>query len=380
MPNLKSKRVAVSLSLFIVSAIILSAYNPAAILFLHKTLYVKYVRITKSEFTSRFKPRDLEVAIGHAKSQPWVQKQIQNDLAPFKGGVTSKHVDEWFKTFQHPTENKLAKFTVKDGVVTVDVPAEYTKLRAYKTIFSVIELLAKQKYIPDCKFIVALNDYLAFVPQGAKRPAAIFTFAKHTEIPIEKNTILVPDWMNVRFWDVLRGRIRLANKLYPWSRKAELIHWRGGTADSMRHRAQLLNLNKSLNFLDVAFTEGSNTQAFMDPENSVKYKYQVALDGSRCTWERMIWQMSSNTVLIKPNSPQKQWYHMALEPYINYVPLENIDEHNVNAVYTWLQKHDAHARQISRNANKFARENFKTQDFFAYYALVLQEYAKLYKG
>ncbi|HSX19530.1 MAG TPA: glycosyl transferase family 90 [Gammaproteobacteria bacterium] len=379
MPQSKSKKVYISVTLLIISAAILCAVNPAPILFVYKTLYVKYVRITKSNFACRFKDAQLELAIEHAKAQPWVQKQIADDLAPFKDGISHAQIETWFKNFQHVTHTKLAKFTVKDGKVIVDTPTEFTSARSYKTVYSVVSILAAKGKVPDCEFIVALNDYLAFVPPKAKN-AAIFTFAKHTEIPVEQNTILIPDWMNVRYWDTLRSRIALGSKLYPWQRKRDIIHWRGGASDSMHHRMKLIKLKDKLTFLDVAMTEGDHSAQRLDPENSLKFKYQIALDGSRCTWERMVWQMSANTLLIKPNSPQVQWFYKGLEPYKNYVPIKTVDEINISAIYNWLLEHDAEAKEISQNANQFAKDNFKTQDFFAYYAVLLQEYAKLYRG
>lgn len=379
MTVLKSKKVIISLILLITSAAILCAVNPAPILLLYKIIHVKYVRIAKSDFASRFNDTELAEAYAYAKNQPWVQKQIQSDLAPFKQGVKHTQIEHWFKTIQDPVHSKLAKFTVKNKIVTVDVPNELKSSRAYKTIYSVIELLAAKGYIPNCEFIVALNDHVSRIPPDEKL-AAIFSFAKHTEVPVEQNFILIPDWMNVRYWDVLRQRIKLANKLYPWSRKKNMIHWRGGLADSMSHRINLVNLKHQYKFLDVGMTAGKDAVPFVDPELSILYKYQISLDGVRCTWERMVWQMSANTVLIKPDSPQVQWFYTGLEPYKNYVPIKTVDAQNIQNVYTWLQEHDSEAKEISKNANEFAKNNFKTQDFFAYYALLLQEYAKLYEG
>lgn len=377
MPKPNSRKVVISLILLFASAAILCAVNPAPILLLYKTLYVKYVRITKHDFAKRFNDQQLDLAIQHAKEQPWVQKQIAEDLAPFKDGIKHAQIEQWFKNFQHVTKTKLAKFTVKNNIVSVEVPDEFVAARSYKTVYSIVKHLSARAKIPDCEFLVALNDYLDFIPPNAK-PAAIFTFAKHMEIPVEKNTILIPDWMNARYWDILRNRIALGSKLYTWNRKINQIHWRGGSADSMMHRAKLIKLKSKLDFLDVGMTEGSDAVPKVDPENSLKYKYQIALDGSRCTWERMVWQMSSNTVMIKPNSPQVQWFHKGLEPYKNYVPIVTVDEINMTAIYNWLLEHDQEAKEISANANQFAKENFKTQDFFAYYAVLLQEYAKLF--
>lgn len=378
MPSLKSKKVIISLVLLIASAAVLCAVNPAPILLLYKTIHVKYVRIAKGDFATRFSDAELAAAYSYAKNQPWVQKQVQSDLAPFKQGIQHTQIEHWFKTIQDPVHSKLAKFTVQNKKVKVDVPEELKSTRAYKTIFSVIDLLAAKGYVPDCEFIVALNDHVSYIPPSESL-VAIFSFAKHTEVPVEQNFILIPDWMNVRYWDVLRQRIKLANKLYPWSRKKDMIHWRGGRADSMSHRMNLVQLKDRYKFLDVGMTEGKNAVPFVDPELSVRYKYQIALDGVRCTWERVVWQMSANTVLIKPDSPQVQWFYLGLEPYKNYVPIKTVDAQNIGDVFKWLQTHDLDAKAISKNANEFAQNNFKTQDFFAYYAVLLQEYAKLYQ-
>jgi len=367
----------VTIVLLFVSAVIFCSINPAPMLQAYKFLYVKYMRVTKADFTKRFTHAELYAAIAHARGQAWVQDQIAADLAPFKGGISHAQLATDFKIMQHSTANKLAKFTVTDKVVTVDVPAEFLELRSYKTVYAVVNLLAGRGLIPNCEFIVALNDYLAYIPENITQPVPIFTFAKHTKVPVEQTAILIPDWMNLRYWDILRGRISLANKLYPWESKKVLIHWRGGCADSMLHRTKLVQLKHKYDFLDVGMTEGNDKVAFMDPEQSIQYKYQISLDGARCTWERMIWQMASNTVMIKPYSPQVQWFHRGLQPYKNYVPIADIDADSIHKVYTWLQQHDQEAKAIVQHANEFAQENFKTQDFFAYYAVLLQQYAKL---
>jgi hypothetical protein len=358
----------------------LALVNPTVVIKLYKSIYVKYVRIAKSDFENRFTEVQLQSAITHAASQSWIQEQIAADLSPYKNGISQAQINTWFKELQHESKNKLAKFTVSDGAVTAITTPEIKASRQYKTVYSVVSILANKRFIPDCEFIVALNDYLAYVPEQQSEPAAILSFAKHTKLPVEQNTILIPDWMNVRYWDVLRSRIDLASRIFPWERKKDLIHWRGGRADSMQHRTKLLSLTKHLNFLDVGMTEGSNPASYIDPEFSVQYKYQIALDGARCTWERMVWQMYSNTVLIKPNSPQAQWFHKGLVPYVNYVPIVDVTEPDVTAAYTWLKNNDESAKMIMHNANQFARENFKTQDFFAYYAILLNEYAKLMKS
>ncbi len=377
MVKIRSKQIFSNAGLLLLIAATLALTNSTIVIKLYKSFYVKYARITKSDFEKRFTDEQLRAAIAYAAEQPWIQQQIAADLAPYKNGISHSQINKWFTDLQDSTRNKLVKFTVNKGVVTVVASPELIDSRAYKTVNSVISILANKKLIPDCEFIIALNDYLAYIPDNTYAPAAILSFAKHTQIPIEKDTILIPDWMNVRYWDILRSRIDLANHLFPWQRKKALIHWRGGRADSMQHRSKLLDLKQTIKFLDVGMTEGNTPSSYMDPEFSVQYKYQIALDGARCTWERMVWQMYSNTILIKPNSPQMQWFHRGLKPYFNYIPIVAVNETDITDAYNWLLNNDEAAKIIMRNANKFAKENFKTQDFFAYYAILLNEYAKL---
>ena len=355
---------------------ILLCLNPKIIIPIYKSLYTKYVRIIKSSFRNRFSKHELNIAILYAKNQGWVQDQISTDLRPFKNGISSAQIDDWFKNLQH-AQNKLVKFIVKNNQLIVDVPRELITSRAYKTVYGVIELLVQNHKMPDCKFIVSLNDYLSYIPNNWEEPVAIFSFAKHTKVPVEQTTIVIPDWMNTYYWDVLRGRINVASYLYPWKHKKPLIHWRGGRADSMQHRAKLIALKNKFTFLDVGMTEGDNRVPYLYPEYSLQYKYQISLDGARATWERVVWQMYSNSVLIKPDSPQVQWFYKGLQAYNNYIPLEDLSEQKVLNLYNWLITNDLKVQEIISNANVFARNNFKTQDFFAYYVVLLEKYAKL---
>lgn len=380
---LKSKflLIIISIGLVFSCTAIFFVSNPKQKLTLYKKLYVTYTYVFQRNLSSRFNDAQLSKAIDHASNQTWVQKRLREDFAPFQGGITKQQVDHWFATEQDEI-NKLVKFTVKNRKVTsTTLVSDYVYAKdAFKTINTIITSLAKQGYIPDCEFIISLNDYL--VPTGKNNtPVAILSFAKDTTVPIEQNTILIPDWMNVLYWDRLKGRIKYAKKIYPWQNKRSLIHWRGGCADSLGHRNKLLELNDQLTFLDVGMTQGVAKQAkFIDPEQSLLYKYQISLDGARSTWERIIWQMYSNSVMLKPKSTQIQWFHDGLIAYQNYVPVNNIDKQDIINVYKWLTTHEDKVQDIIRNANEFAEENFKTEDFIAYYALVLREYGKLYQG
>lgn len=350
---------------------------------IYKFWYVKYQRIFNNKLKYRFTEQDLNSAIINAKSQPWVIEQILADLEPFiKDNLNEEIINNIYTDLLKYEQLKpfLVKFKIKNHHIQVELNADIAKSRAYKTIYAVIKILNEYHLIPDCVFIIFLNDYLHYIPTEIRKPIPILSFAKDINIPIENKVILIPDWMNIYYWDVLKDRIELAKKIYPWYKKESLIHWQGGMADSLQHRIKLINLKNTLNFLEVNATQGNNSVPFLDPEFSLKYKYQVALDGARCTWERVVWQMHSNCLMIKPKSTQMQWFYRGLKKDYNYFLIEDIDEENLIKAYQWLINNDVKVQKIIENANQFARNNFKTQDYFAYYVLLLQEYAKLMKN
>lgn len=339
-------------------------------------LKVKLYKSLQIKSKNRISKKDLLSTIERARQQSWVQQQISNDLKPYQAGITKEDVNHWFNLEQDYV-NRLVKFSINGGNVTTSTIVEkFTNDQAFITIKSVVELLSRNNLITDCEFIISMNDY--FVPTGKlENSSAIFTFAKDSQISIEKDTILIPDWINLKNWDHMQPRINFAKKVYPWDEKYPIIHWRGGCADSMQQRKKLVTLTNILPFIDAIMI--TKQKDFVEPEYSLKNKYQIALDGARSTWERIIWQLHSNSVLLKPVSTQIQWFHAGLEPYQNYVPISDITNQDLRDTYTWLQTHDNEVQKIITNANQFANDNLNTIDMIAYYAIVLQEYAKLYK-
>ena len=379
--NLNFMYLFIILMIIIFSIRILYINDNYNLLKIYKFLYVKYKTIFKSNLQGRFNRKDLELAIANARNQAWVVEQIKADLKPFhRKGLSEKAIHQFYirLVIHKELTRNLVKFKIKNHKITTEYLNEDIQYyRHYKTLYSVIKILNEYRLIPDCSFIIYLYDHLDYIPKDIKESVPIFTFAKDTEIPIENSTILIPDWMNLYYWDILRGRINLAKKIYPWAKKKATIHWRGGLSDSIQHRKKLVDLKDKLEFLDVGMTEGDHKMPFLDPEFSLKYKYQVALDGVCSTWERVVWQMYSNCLMIKPKSTQVQWFYRGLKEYYNYFPIEDVNQSNLIKAYKWLINNDNQVQQIIKNANEFAEVNLKTQDFFAYYVLLLEEYAKL---
>ena len=341
-------------------------------------LYKRYARIRYSNFENVVKLETVKSKIDNIEQGNFLSEQIQSDLKPYKQGLNEDYLNKQFEKY-NLDKNKLAFFTVQDGRVLIETSAKNLQTRACKALKQVLEYLAKHKLISNTKFVVILEDFLQEIPGGIKHDEALpfFTFAKDTARDLEKSTILIPDWMNISYWKVLKWRIDTAAKMVPFAKKINKVHWRGGSCDSSGHRGQLVALSKELDFVDAYFTDGEFPKDFIVPELSMKYRYQVSLDGARCTWERVVWQLQSNCLMLKPDSTQVQWFYKGLKAGENYIRLKEITKESLTNTVTELNKNPVKANQIARNATEFANSYLTEDDFVAYFAVLINEYSKL---
>jgi hypothetical protein len=152
--------------------------------------------------------------------------------------------------------------------------------------------------------------------------APILAVAKDTLESIDQDSVLIPDWMNLENWPRLEPRMAHANKNYPWSRKSDTVFWHGGIADvsGYRHKITALSANMHHQGIDAQFTYGGKgTDKFLQPEDHLKYKFQLTIDGHTAAWERPVWQLYSNSVMVKQHSHLNQWYYPALQADKHYI-------------------------------------------------------------
>ena len=114
------------------------------------------------------------------------------------------------------------------------------------------------------------------------------------------------------------------------------------------------------------------------PEDHLKYKYLLSLDGNSATGTRVPWIMLSNSVLVKQESRKIQWYYDALKPYIHYVPLKE-DLSNIFSQIAWMESHDQEVQGITKNAQHFVKNELMPEHIEAHVILILNEYSSLQK-
>ena len=311
----------------------------------------------------------------------WAVQQISSDFSPY----TKFSVQDMQNTFDTISDandaNIIIKIAINDGAVTITKKDSVTLCAAaefglsiYKAIF---EYALQKKYVSNVTFLLRFSDLFSKISSSKSIAdfAPILAVAKDTSKNIEKNLVLIPDWMNLNSWCKLKPRIKIARSTFSWDKKTPVILWRGGFADVTGYRKKVVEYSKSTNskVVDAKFAEDGD-KYFMHPEQHLSHKYQLSIDGHTAPWERPIWQLYSNSVMIKHKSSLIQWYYNAIKPDQHYIEVTD----NVGDLDIAVSKYtDEQLQRISQNANDFVENNLNTDDMVAYTILVLQKIEKM---
>jgi hypothetical protein len=125
--------------------------------------------------------------------------------------------------------------------------------------------------------------------------------------------------------------------------------------------------------IDAKFVD-QKRPTFVSPEDHLRYKYLISIDGARCAWERFIWHLHSNSLVFKNESAQKQWFYNGILPYVHYIPVK--DEQSLLAAIGWAKMHPIEVQSIIQNASTFVEENLSLEDMYHYFMVLIQEYSK----
>ncbi|NRB10677.1 MAG: hypothetical protein HRU35_03570 [Rickettsiaceae bacterium] len=309
----------------------------------------------------------------------WIIKELEQSFAIYKKFTP----EEVLKTHELtvPAENYTV-FIIKDGKVTYKNRNRnigrfiLRGINYYQKLFS---YLHKKKLIGDLVIMIRMSDVMGdeYSEININDIAPLFAFSKNTNKHLDKYSVLIPDWLNLRHWPLNLKQVELANKQFPWDKKLNVVFWRGGMSDVSGYRHGIVNISKNLNQqkIDAQFTEGKlATAKFTKLKDHIAYKYQLSIDGWAATYERSIWQLYSNSVMLKQNSIYTQWFSSALEPGKHYVDVGT----NANELLTILSKYsDEELHEIAVAGQKFVKENLMPEDMIVYLILVLQKYEKL---
>lgn len=251
---------------------------------------------------------------------------------------------------------------------------------------------AERLPLPDVEFIVTCDDADRF---GEYLEAPLLCFSKKRYAP---KAILVPDADTLSLGGHVQEEVRVAAVRFPWSRKKNMAFWRGVTTGDWWHydycqAPRFILVDTSLKYpkwldarfnghipetIDFYYSHPEYFGGFVPVADHLEYKYQILVDGYSTAWLRAYWQLFSNSVIIKIDSDEIQWYYNGLRPHVHYIPAA-VDCSDLLDVLAWARNNDERAEEISKNAQRFAEKNLHRADMLYYIYLVLRRYAEIGK-
>lgn len=231
----------------------------------------------------------------------------------------------------------------------------------------------------------------------------VFVFAISEEI-LDKfpgKFILFPDDYTIgdfgnryhKGWKKLSEEIELANSKFLWENKIEKIFWQGKLSDcgwpycSESPRLKLVNMAKDHEYVSAIFASLFKIEcqeyesrdlpcgSFMEQSNQLQYKYLITLDGSTCTYPGLLYRLYSNSVVLKQETGNIQWFYPLLKPFEHYIPVSK-DLNDLTEKYQWLKSHDEEARNISIKAYELIKKAVSYEHMmFSYIPHILNKYS-----
>ncbi|MDX2050350.1 MAG: glycosyl transferase family 90 [Rickettsiaceae bacterium] len=348
---------------------------------------------------------DLKFAL-KKKIPNWFTDQINDD---FSFITTSKPIklDSYKFTEQYIINNKIG------GIARVKIINNkiYYKIYyqnkgyddRYDYIFSAILKAGKYVKFPDVDFFICTKD--SFKQKYPETSAPIFAFAINKNL--RANKILIPDALTLMD-SKLSDEIRKINNEIPWDSKIDKAFWRGSTtgwidgSDDSDPEITIENYSKFPRFklveiseqyqelLDAKFVNFVHmneatknyiaTKFALAPSANklahLSYKIQINIDGNSSTYPGFLWRLLSNSVVLKQETEDMQWFYNFVKPMIHYVPVKSDLSDLIEKIH-WIKSHDQEAKIIAENATKFVNENLTIADIHLYIYILLKNYSQI---
>jgi hypothetical protein len=336
----------------------------------------------------------------------WMREQIEQDLAPFQDGISRQSLDQAEQYSSGIGRFKIIKgklsYTINDettlplglGICKFGHQKRYCTGKA-KIIARAIQRILDCSKLPDLDLVFVLTDGNW---GNTNPPGPLFSFSKNQKS--DQKVILIPDPHMLGQHAYFTQQVIEGIKKYPWDKKEQKAFWRGQTTGGQFSSLDRYHESPRFKIVDWTRTHPDlvnakfNGFAMSSPEikellieqghqgdtvpisEHLLYAYQIQVDGNTAAWSRMYWQLLSNSLMLKQDSDNIQWYYQALSPYRHYVPFNN-DASDLIEKIEWARENPEQAQTIIRNATQFAQQNLAYEDLLYYIYLLLHAYAKL---
>lgn len=330
----------------------------------------------------------------------WMANRVHQEFKIFeKLKISTKELDR----LNH--HRHVIRYIIKNNKIETILSNEYLNNNPSKhTIDSRVDFftralneISKLVELPNLDFLVDFGD-------GPSIDGPVFAICKHK---YSQTIILIPGPEYLSTLEDWRDSIIKGSQVWPWEKKFSKAFWRGATKGALykgeTKEAGVYTLGNLDNFprfllsrlsknnpdlIDAKFTDlvqinqeaaqyiinlGLNSNYYPIIDNA-KFKYLISVDGNTYPTS-LSWQLFSNSVILKQDSPYIQWYSNELKPFVHYVPVAHDFSDIINKIY-FLNDNQDLCLEIIKNANNFANNNLQYNDILYYIYLVLIEYSK----
>lgn len=326
----------------------------------------------------------------------WAKEQIERDFSQIDPtSFSTKNRNDLHHKNLWLSDPDLVDVTISKNKIFIEPYGRAIFSDRLETMRNVFQTLISIIDLPDVSLTFSLHDDLDWyvLSRGQALPFPVLVFAKHRK---SRDQILIPDWEIFRGYEDFYREVLDATRDFPWGEKNEIAIWRGTTTGAeytvanYKEQWRTKLVKKSLDFPDVIDAR-FHFVCQNDPElieelkvyigdhvsiyEQLRCKYQILIDGNTAAFSRAYWQLFSNSVIFKQDSPYIQWYTNALIPYVHYFPLAR-NLHDLEKKIALAKMYDQTAEQIASNATDFAEKNLRQEDIYTYLYFVISEFAK----
>lgn len=310
----------------------------------------------------------------------WMNEQIDADFAPLQDKKISLLALDKTEEKARQASSSIIRFRIADNrlyrLVQEKEPEgpAWNYQRAFLTLCRLVR-------IPDVDLIINTEDGTATPFYLTEEQAPLFGWAKVKTVPY---LILIPDYRSVSTWwfddihKLVKGK-NFAGERLLWAKREAKAFWRGGETEH-NQRVKIARLSQIFpDLLDAGLTHITQSlteywKPMASYEEHMRYKYLPVLDGVMCTYPGYQWRLLSDSLILKPESDQIQWFYRGLMPYVHYLPVA-ADLSDLIEQIEWARENDDECEQIACQARQFALENLLFDDVYLYLFLVLSRYS-----
>jgi len=330
---------------------------------------------------------------------------IKRDLEPWRlrGGIKRKDVDEaesWRvhrNQFTRTTNEGWVRVTIASGRLYATHLGAGFGSRDGVYLLVLLELLKKHRDIEDVDFVLSVmdkshvekarwpwRDMLPFTLSFSQSP-------DHLDVPIPDPSFWAWPEKAIRSqWELLAD----SAFVWPWEKKAPLVHWRGGLARSGGLRKKLASCahesSQCASGLDIR-AAGPNSELWEPPMGMCRFKVAVFAQGEGFTSSKHRTLGCGSLPVFLEYNAHDTYYGRFLTPGVHYKRVRyslraNATDQDdggtcvcgdLDRIASWASQHEHEAKGIGAKARSFAEKVLGKPLVEAYLVAVLKETASL---